>query len=1131
MPERVDEYELIRLLGHGAMGQVYQAVDTLLGRPVAVKFIAHESPSDTARERFLIEARAIARLQHPNVVSIYRVGVTQGRPYLVSELVRGQSLDSVPLPMPWTRVLNIAVQLARGLAAAHLQGVLHRDLKPGNVMLTQEGTAKLLDFGLAKLSDDLAIYRSIPPLPAESEPVESKPGVRLQDKGSAPAAALSTDSKVTVDMQAEAQRAALNMNRAAAADSADDGTAASRSLPWSQPAAKSLTVVGSILGTPAYMPPEAWAGETATARSDVYSMGALLYELCCSHPPHDHERIEAICLAVMERDARPICEVAPRVDKRLGAIIDRCLLRDPALRFASGEELQKALEDLAAAVATPTERAVLGNALRRRWPVVLAAVVALIVLPFFTLYRFYQVRSEQRRTAALIKNRRSIALIGLSGLGSDTAHVRFSTAFTELLGTELTITEHFRRVPAESVARMKMDLKLAATDNPSREILRRIHQHLDADLIVLGSYQPDPGSNQRLRVNISVRETRSGARLAAAQVAGSPSELFELVTRTGMELRQQLGVGELSAEQQSALRAAKPASPESALFYAEGREKLRHFDAVGARKLLEKVIENDPDYPLGHLAMADVWNALGYDRQARMETRRAFKLSSSLPREDRYLVIARHRESQKEWDKAFEAYQILLTFFPSSLDYGLYLGKAQLDASQPEAALATTKKLRQLPGQASQDPRLDILEARCHSDRGDYSQAIALLESAVRKGETIDSPLLVARARLEESYVLSWMGQQEQALQSAAQAKPLFTASGDRGAAADTIMAMSSAYSYKGELDRALETAQEALNLLVRIENSSLIAADLCNMAVLLVKKGDLALAQSRAEGGLLLARQIDLKESVGTGYVVLGTIAMLQGNFTRALESFKEADSVLQELGDPRMVAWVDAHVAEVMTLRGDLTAARQKQELALAIRKQHGLSGFAAESQAALAAIDLEEQKWAQAEERARGAAEQFARDSQSDNQALALALLAQALAGQNRLPEAAQAIESAKEMAGKYQNRIIRLYVQRNAALLRLRWDKQTPIEAVSRELGDCLAAAHAAGMIVEELELRLAQLSILLSRGRSPELLNQVRGLAQEAQSHGFGLLAGKAAAILTAAPAAYPRSDSLQKDSP
>lgn len=131
-PKQVDEYEIIAPLGQGAMGQVYQAVDTLLGRPVAVKFIAQESSSATARERFLVEARAIARLQHPNVVSIYRVGVVDGWPYLVSELVRGQSLDRVALPLGWPRALDIAVQLARGLAAAHSQGVLHRDLKPGS---------------------------------------------------------------------------------------------------------------------------------------------------------------------------------------------------------------------------------------------------------------------------------------------------------------------------------------------------------------------------------------------------------------------------------------------------------------------------------------------------------------------------------------------------------------------------------------------------------------------------------------------------------------------------------------------------------------------------------------------------------------------------------------------------------------------------------------------------------------------------------------------------------------------------------------------------------------------------------------------------------------------------------------
>lgn len=122
-PAQVDEYEIIRSLGGGAMGQVYLAQDAVLGRPVAVKFIAQDNPSDASRERFLIEARAIARLQHPNVLAIYRVGLVNGQPYLASEFVRGQSLDKLALPLPWQRALDIAVQLARGLGAAHRQGV------------------------------------------------------------------------------------------------------------------------------------------------------------------------------------------------------------------------------------------------------------------------------------------------------------------------------------------------------------------------------------------------------------------------------------------------------------------------------------------------------------------------------------------------------------------------------------------------------------------------------------------------------------------------------------------------------------------------------------------------------------------------------------------------------------------------------------------------------------------------------------------------------------------------------------------------------------------------------------------------------------------------------------------------
>ncbi|WP_245768609.1 bifunctional serine/threonine-protein kinase/formylglycine-generating enzyme family protein [Stigmatella aurantiaca] len=152
-PDTFDEFRLVQLLGRGAMGVVYLAHDTSLDRQVAVKFIASHQPNARALEHFRIEVRAIARVQHPNVVTAFRVGDVAGRPYLVSEYLAGQSLADMPLPMPWRRARVMGLGMARGLAAAHRQGVLHRDLKPANVFLTAEGEVKLLDFGLAELFD------------------------------------------------------------------------------------------------------------------------------------------------------------------------------------------------------------------------------------------------------------------------------------------------------------------------------------------------------------------------------------------------------------------------------------------------------------------------------------------------------------------------------------------------------------------------------------------------------------------------------------------------------------------------------------------------------------------------------------------------------------------------------------------------------------------------------------------------------------------------------------------------------------------------------------------------------------------------------------------------------------------
>jgi serine/threonine-protein kinase len=148
-PGVLDEFHLVRLLGRGGMGAVYLAHDTSLDRLVALKLSVALEPDTSTLDSFAIEARAIARIKHPNVVTVFRAGQVEGRPYLVYEYVDGKSLAELAPPLPWRYVLDIALGLSRGLRAAHQRGVLHRDVKPGNAILDADGSIKLLDFGLA----------------------------------------------------------------------------------------------------------------------------------------------------------------------------------------------------------------------------------------------------------------------------------------------------------------------------------------------------------------------------------------------------------------------------------------------------------------------------------------------------------------------------------------------------------------------------------------------------------------------------------------------------------------------------------------------------------------------------------------------------------------------------------------------------------------------------------------------------------------------------------------------------------------------------------------------------------------------------------------------------------------------
>lgn len=317
-PVAIDEYRILRLIGRGGMAEVYLAHDEILDRHVAVKLISGIDPHPEARERFLIEARAVARLQHPNVLTVHRVSEVDGRPCLITEFLSGTTLDHLPKPLDWRRVLELGVGLARGLAAAHRRGVLHRDIKPANALLTTEGDVKLLDFGIAKLLDPGNPLGG----PAGRSPLNSEialPSSRTKAVAPAARAEFTPSSGSTlVSLKDNAPQALFH----------------------------SLTDPGALMGTPDYMPPEVWRGEPATRRSDVYSLGALLFELCVGYPPNRDPGGKNASLSVRERHAPRAGGLPPMINPTFAAVLERCLCCDPAGRYSSGDELREALEHL-----------------------------------------------------------------------------------------------------------------------------------------------------------------------------------------------------------------------------------------------------------------------------------------------------------------------------------------------------------------------------------------------------------------------------------------------------------------------------------------------------------------------------------------------------------------------------------------------------------------------------------------------------------------------------------------------------------------------------------------------------------------------------------------------------------------
>ena len=471
----------------------------------------------------------------------------------------------------------------------------------------------------------------------------------------------------------------------------------------------------------------------------------------------------ATAIKRLEEPPRPPRAYVPDLDPRWEGVILRCLERDPTDRFASAVDVVRTLggEEVPAA-----RKALAEKKLRRRW-LALAGSLLVLLLASAVIYHLRAPRTAQQTVPSKatglppgpINARRSVAVLGFKNLSGRGETAWLSTALSEMLTTELAAGEKLRTIAGENVAQMKVNLSLAEADSYSKETLARIRSNLGADLVVLGGYLAlGEKAGGQIRLDLCLQDAVAGETMAATAETGTEAKLFELVSQAGAHLREKLGVREVTAAEADTVKASLPSNPEAARLYAEGLAKLRLFDALAARDLLEKAVAADPQHALAHSALAAAWQTLGYDTKAKEEAKQAFTLSSNLPREGRLAVEGLYRQMTHEPEKAVEVYRTLWGSFPDDLDYGLRLAQAQTSAGQRKDAPATIEAMRRLPYPTREDPRIDVQEAITAASVSDFKRELAAAARAAAKGQSQGARLLVARARMAQGAAYGNLG-------------------------------------------------------------------------------------------------------------------------------------------------------------------------------------------------------------------------------------------------------------------------------------------------------------------------------------------------------------------------------------
>jgi tetratricopeptide (TPR) repeat protein/TolB-like protein len=740
--------------------------------------------------------------------------------------------------------------------------------------------------------------------------------------------------------------------------------------------------------------------------------------------------------------------------------------------------------------------------------------------------------SKATSPVAPLKSRKSVAVLSFKNNSGNPNAEWLSTALSEMLTTELAATEKLRTISGENVARMRTDLALPIASSFAADTLTRIRTNIGSDYVVLGSYViVGEKPKSQIRLDVVVQDALTGTQMAPVTSIGREAELLDLVSRTGKELREKLGAGQLSESQQVASSASKPSNTEAAEFYAKGLFKLRQYDYLAAQELLEKAVSADPKYAPSHARLSEAYGSLGYQAKADAELEKAYNLSKNLPREEKLLIEAEYHSSRGETEKALKIYEILYGFFPDNVDYGVNLASLQYEVYKGKEALSTLAELRRLPSPLRDNPQIDLTEADITED---FNRALIVSRSAIKKAETSGAQFVAAAAKMKEALILKDMNRGAEARKIFLELSDYYAKTGNPNMEAWALQCVA-----RTELDLAerLKLFERIKIIYQKIGNVGGLAGIQLSIARLHGRMGDPLTARKLSEDALAEARKGGDKRTIAEMLYDLGKpeealsihreIGDLnyaaqdqfgyagklfhQGELETALKNAREALPVLQKN------TWKDLEKADMYLIGRILLAQGKIKEARAAIERALGKDDIFKSSTViagpAFSLLLLEEGRLKEAEDVLHKFGLKYQNEHRLGGACVWLGWEARALLEQGKVSEAQKAIEEAVKLLSNNHDVENRLIVEISAARVRAAANPAQSSKEIAA-LQKVIADARKERYLDYEFEARLALGEVQLKAGNSKAAEATLKSLYQDARKKDFGLIAGKASKLLS-----------------